>query len=69
MIEPKLAYFYAVIDENNCCVSVLTTTYIVPLDTYIEISSLNYDYMDKYYNRENEKWFYEPEFVTEFIPN
>lgn len=68
MIEPRLAYHYAVIDENNCCVSVLTSTYTVPLDTYVLIPLFTYDYMDKYYNRTSGKWFYEPEFVTEFIP-
>ena len=68
MIEPRLQYIYAVIDENNCCVSVSTTTYEVPWDTYILIPVFTYDYRGKYYDRESEKWFYEPEFVTEFIP-
>lgn len=68
MVEPKLAFLYAVIDGNNCCVSVQTTSYEVPLNTYIPISVFTYDYMGKYYNRENGKWYYESEFVTEFIP-
>lgn len=68
MIEPRLAYWYAIIDENNCCVSVRTTTFEVPWDTYILIPVLTNDYMGKYYDRESGKWYYEPEFVTEFVP-
>lgn len=67
-MQPRLAYWYAVIDGNNCCKSVQTTTYEVPLNTYIPIPVLTSDYMGKYYDRESGKWFYEPEFVTEFIP-
>ena len=68
MIEPRLAYWYAVIDGNNCCVSVRTTTFEVPLNTYVLIPVFTEDYMGKYYNRTNNKWYYEAEFVTEFIP-
>lgn len=68
MIEPRLAYHYAVIDGNNCCKSVRTSTFEVPLDTYILIPVFTYDYMGKYYDRASEKWFYEPEFVNEFTP-
>jgi hypothetical protein len=68
MVEPRLQYIYAVIDANNCCVSVRTSTYEVPWDTYILIPVFTYDYRGKYYDRVSGKWFYEPEFVTEFIP-
>lgn len=67
MIEPRLAYHYAIIDENNCCVSVRTSTYEVPWDTYILIPVFSYDYNGKYYNRADEKWYYEPEYITEFV--
>ena len=68
MIEPRLAYHYAIINAENCCVSVRTSTHQIPLDTYILIPVFTNDYMGKYYDRESGKWFYEPEFVTEFIP-
>lgn len=68
MIEPRLQYIYAVLDDNDCCTSVLTSTYIVPLDNYVLVPVFTYDYRGKYYNRETDKWYYEPEFVTEFIP-
>ncbi len=68
MIEPRLQYLYAVIDENNCCVAVRTCTYEVPLDTYIPISVFTNDYMGKYYDPATEKWYYEAELITEFIP-
>lgn len=68
MMEPRLAYWYAVINAENRCVSVRTTSYEVPLDTYILIPVLTDDYMGKYYDRASGKWFYEPEFVTEFTP-
>ena len=68
MIEPRLTYHYAAIDENNCCVGVETCTYQIPLEEYILIPVFTYDYMGKYYDRASGKWFYEPEFVTEFIP-
>lgn len=67
-MEPRLNYFYATIDANNCCVGVSTTSYEVPLNTYILIPVLTSEYMGKYYDRASGKWFYEPEFVTEFIP-
>lgn len=68
MKEARLAYHYAIINNDNCCVSVRTSTYEVPWDTYILIPVFTNDYMGKYYDRASGKWFYEPEFVTEFIP-
>lgn len=68
MIEPRLAYWYAIIDGSGRCVGVETTNYEVPVDTYILIPVLTSEYMGKYYDRVSGKWFYESEFVTEFIP-
>lgn len=68
MIEPRLQYIYAALDANDCCVSIMTCTYEVPLDNYILIPVFTNDYKGKYYDRATGKWFYEPEFVTEFIP-
>ena len=68
MIEPRLAYWYAVIDGNNCCVGVQTTTCEVPLDTYIPIPVLTNDYMGKYYDRETDIWYYDQEHTRIFNP-
>ena len=68
MIEPRLQYIYAVIDNNNCCVGVITGTNPVPLDSYILIPTFSNEYKGKYYDRVSGKWFYEPEHITEFIP-
>lgn len=68
MIEPRLGYTYAIIDENNRCYACRTYNVEIPLDNYIPVPSLNDDYYGKYYNRADGKWYYEPEFVTEFIP-
>lgn len=67
MIEPRLAYNYAILDENNRCAGVKTYSYEVPLANFIAIPTLNYDYYNKYYDYTSGKWYYEAELVTEFI--
>ena len=61
MIQPRLYYNYAVLDENGCCHSVITSSYEIPLDNYILISSLNYAYKDKYYK--DGIWYEDSEFT------
>lgn len=63
-----LQFFYAIINEENRCVGVTTSSIEVPLDTYIIIESLNYDYMDKYYDRETGIWYYDTEHTQVFEP-
>lgn len=58
----NLQFFYAVLDENNCCCGVITSSYEVPLDNYILIDSLNYDYRDKYYKEG--LWYEDSEFTV-----
>ena len=67
-MQPRLAYWYAVIDTNNCCVGVQTTTYEVPWNTYIPIPVLTSEYMGKYYKRETDEWFYDQECTQLFTP-
>lgn len=61
----NLQYFYAVLDENNCCGAVITSSYEVPLDNYIQIEHLNDNYMNKYYNYDDEKWYYDSLYTQE----
>jgi hypothetical protein len=68
MIEPRLAYTYAILDENNCCVGCRTYSYQVPLSNYIAIARLNYDYLDKYYSYETGLFYYDAACTQVFDP-
>ena len=68
MIEPRLQYTYAILDENNCCVGCRTYSYEVPLNNYIPVPHVNEDYIDKYYNWDDGLFYYEPEYITVFNP-
>ena len=59
----NLQYYYAVLNENNCCKAVITSSYEVPLDNYILIDSLNYDYCDRYYDASTGLWYEDSEFT------
>lgn len=63
----NLQYFYAVLDENNCCGGVITSSYEVPFDNYILIDSLNEDYCDKYYSYTTKKWYYDAACTQEVV--
>lgn len=68
----RYAYNYAVIDPmDNMCIQVMTRTSeidttenpeVIPIPTY------NEEYLFKYYNRENGKWYVDAAFTTEWIP-
>lgn len=68
----RYAYTYAEIDlETGMCIGVVTRTREV--DTvanpdYIPIPTYNEEYIMKYYNRENGKWYVDAAFTTEWIP-
>lgn len=69
MIEPRLAYNYAIIDETGWCYEVCTTSRNCDgMEGYIAISTYNPDYLDKYYNIADGKWYLEESFTTEWIP-
>ena len=66
MIEPRLAYNYAIIDETGWCYEVRSTSmncddeaFFIPIPEYNDI------YMDKYYNVANGKWYHDAEFQNE----
>lgn len=69
MVEPRLAYNYARIDETGWCYEVLSTAKSHEGETgYIAISAYNVDYMDKYYNVADGKWYEDAAFTIEWIP-
>lgn len=68
----RYAYNYAHIDEDNMCDEVVTRT--KEIDTvanpdWIVIPTYNEEYIMKYYNRENGKWYVDAAFTTEWIPD
>ena len=65
IVQPRLAYNYAIIDQTGYCHSVVTSSYQVPLDTYISIPSLDNVYKEKYYNRATDLWYMDSGFTIE----
>lgn len=69
MAEQRLAYNYALIDETGWCYEVRSTSMNCDDEVgFIPIPEYNPDYMDKYYNVSNGKWYLEESFTTEWIP-
>ena len=64
----NLQYNYAQINiETGECVGCFTTSYVINHPNYVEIPTADSNYIGKYYNQSNGLWYYELEFVTEFI--
>lgn len=61
-----LEYNYVIIDENYCCVGSVTSSVVVPLDTYILVPDARNEYIGKYYNPEDGLFYYDREY-TEFF--
>ena len=69
MIEPRYAYNYALIDETGWCYEVRSTSMNCDdLEGFIPIPVYNPDYMEKYYNVADGKWYLEDSFATEWTP-
>ena len=69
-MSQNLQYNYAYIDVGTGkCIDVFTCSYQMPstMPEYVELPVFDISYRDKYYNQSNGLWYYEPEFVTEFI--
>ena len=65
----NLEFNYAVINlQTGECLACATFSYEIINDAYISVPRAYHEYVGKYYNQSNELWYYEPEFVTEFIP-
>lgn len=69
MMERRLAYNYAIIDETGFCYEVCSTSRNCDgMEGYISIPECNPDYMEKYYNVADDKWYLEDSFTTEWAP-
>ena len=69
MAQARITFYYAIIDETGWCYEVCSTSRNCDgMEGYLSISSHNLDYLDKYYNIENGKWYWEDSFTTEWIP-
>ena len=65
----QYAYNYALIDETGYCYEVRSTSRNCDGEEgYIAIPTDSYDYLEKYYNVADGKWYYDSEFTTEWIP-
>lgn len=65
----QYANHYAQIDETGYCYGVTDTTYdYSDEEGYVAIPSYNDDYLEKYYNVADGKWYYDAEFTNEWIP-
>lgn len=63
------AYNYAIIDETGWCYEVISTSRSHEGEEgYIVIPEYNEDYMDKYHNVADGKWYEDAEFTTEWTP-
>lgn len=67
----RLAYFYAEIDPtDNMCVGVFRTTTSTDHLTQpnvVQISVYDEEYCFKYYNWDDGKFYYDPEYTEEYI--
>ena len=69
----RYAYNYALIDAiDSMCIEVKTTTR--EIDTtehpeYVVIPTYNEEYLFKYYNFDNQKWYEDADFTIEWIPS
>lgn len=71
-IEPRYAYHYAEIDpSDNMCIGIYTTSVadahtsdpnLVPITTYSD------DYLEKYYDWDTGKWYYDEDMTDEWVP-
>lgn len=68
MSNARLQYFYAGLDSNWVCDSVITTSYIINNEYWVQIPVFTSDYRGKYYNRADDLFYYEPEYITVFDP-
>lgn len=66
MVEQRLAYNYAIIDETGWCYEICTTSRNCDgMEGYIPIPRYIDDYVEKYYNVADGKWYHDAEFLNE----
>lgn len=64
----KYAYYYARILENGMCIEVIDDTVYIDEPDHIIIPVWSEDYLLKYYNRADGKWYYDAEMTNEWTP-
>lgn len=66
----RFQFIYARIDpSDNMCIEVVDTTNDYSMNPdYIPLTEYNEEYLFKYYNWDNGKFYYDPEYTQEFIP-
>lgn len=65
----RYAYNYAKIDETGWCYEVCSTSRNCDgMEGYVSIPEYSSDYMGKYYNVADGKWYLEASFTTEWTP-
>lgn len=65
----RYAYNYAIIDETGLCVDVHSTSENCDDDLdLVAIPECNPDYLLKYYNRADGKWYEDAAFTIEWSP-
>lgn len=65
----QYAYNYAIIEADGLCVEVRSTSRNYDGEEgYISIPEYNEEYIDKYYNTADGKWYEDAEFTTEWTP-
>lgn len=65
----RYAYNYAKIDETGYCYEIYSTSRCYDGEEgYIRIPELLDDYLEKYYNVADGKWYYDAEFTIEWTP-
>ena len=65
----RYQYIYAILDEDDMCVEVRDTTIYCEDPNYIPIPAFNEEYIMRYYNRDNGKWYEDAEFTIEWLPS
>ena len=65
----QYAHNYALVDETGLCYEVSSTSRSHDGESgWIAIPEYNEDYIDKYYNVNDGKWYEDAEFTVEWIP-
>lgn len=68
-MDMRITYNYAIVDETGFCWEVCTTSRNCDgMSGYVVIPEYNEDYIEKYYNVADGKWYLEETFTTEWIP-
>ena len=67
--QRRYAYHYARIDETGYCYEVIDTTECYDgVAGCVAIPTSSDDYLEKYYNVADDKWYYDADFTNEWTP-